>query len=165
MKKSGNNLFKLFSHWSFIATVTQLNSAAVYLKAEPERNTETLLAGSRTRVVHLEAKTTPRSGLLGGVILSRLVTAYESALQGVMKVGKVLCWVGSAAVFYWISGGEKEWKQLVQHRTEEIRSLILKEHGRFCPRELNPADLPTRGVKVSELMSWVMICGGMVLAI
>ena len=75
-----------------------LNSAAVYLKAEPERNTETLLVGSRTRVAHLEAKTTPRSGLLGAVILSRLVTAYESALQGVMKVGKVLCWVGSTAV-------------------------------------------------------------------
>ena len=118
-------------------------AAAVYLKAESERNTETLLAGSRTRVAPLEAKTTPRLELLGAVILSRLVTAYESALQGVMKVDKILCLVDSTAVLYWILGSEKEWKQFVQNRIMEIKSLIPKEHWRYCPGELNPADLPT----------------------
>ena len=128
-------------------------AAAVCLKAESEGNTETLLVGSRTRVAPLEAKTTPRLELLGAVILSRLVTAYESALQGVMKVYKILCWVDSTAVLYWILGSEKEWKQFVQTRIMEIRSLISKEHWRFCPGELNPADLPTiRGMKASELM-------------
>ena len=110
------------------------------------------MVGSRTTVAPLEAKTTPRLELLGAVILSRLVTAYESALQGVMKVDKILCWVDSAAVLYWILGSEKEWKQFVQNRITEIRSLIPKEYWRFSPGELNPADLPTRGVKASELM-------------
>ena len=127
-------------------------TAAVYLKAESEGNTETLLVGSRTRVAPLEAKTTPRLELLDAIILSRLVTAYASALQGVMKVDKILCWVDSTAVLYWILGSAKEWKQFVQNRIMEIRSLIPKEHWRFCPGELNPADLPTRGVNASELM-------------
>ena len=110
------------------------------------------MVGSRTRVAPLEAKTTLRLELLGAVILSRLVTAYESALQGVMKIDQILCWVHSTAVLYWILGSEKEWKQFVQNRIMEIRSLIPKEHWRFCPGELNRADLPTRGMKASELM-------------
>ena len=125
-------------------------AAVVYLKVESEGNTETLLVGPRTRVAPLKTKATPRLMLLGAVILSRLVTAYESALQGVMKVDKILCWVDSTAVLYWILGSEKEWKQFVQNRIMEIRSLIPKEHWRFSPGELNPANLPTRGVKASE---------------
>ena len=69
-----------------------------------------------------------------------------------MKVDKILCWVDSTAVLYWILGSEKEWKKFVQNRIKEIKNLIPKEHWRFCPGELNPADLPTRGVKASELM-------------
>ena len=126
-------------------------AAAVYLKAESEGNTETLLVGSRTRVALLEAKSTPRFELLGAVISSRIFTAYESALQGVMKVDKILCFVDSTAVLYWILDSEKEWKQFVQNRIMEVRSLIPKEHWRFCPGELNPANLPTRGVKACEL--------------
>ena len=69
-----------------------------------------------------------------------------------MKVDKILCWVDSTAVLYWILGSEKQCKQFVQNRIMEIRSLIPTEHWRFCSGELNPADLPTRGVKASELM-------------
>ena len=91
-------------------------AAAVCLTSKSEGNTETLLLGSRTRVAPLETKTTPKLELLGAVILSKLVTAYESALQGVIKVDKILCWVDSAAVLYWILGSEKEWKKFVQNR-------------------------------------------------
>ena len=86
------------------------------------------MVGSRSRVAPLEAKTTPRLELLGAVILSRLVTAYESALQGVMKVDKMLCRFDSPAVLYCILVSEKEWKQLVQNRIMEITSLIPKEY-------------------------------------
>ena len=90
-------------------------AAAVYLKAESEGNTETILVESRTRIAPLEAKTIPRLELLGAVILSRLVTAYESALKGLMKVDKI----------YWILGSEKEWKQFVQNRIMEIGALKI----------------------------------------
>ena len=63
-----------------------------------------------------------------------------------------MCWVDLTAVLYQILGSEKEWKQFVQNRIMEIRSLIPKEHWRFCLGELNPVDLLTRGVKASELM-------------
>ena len=95
-------------------------AAAVYLKTESEGNTETLLVGSRTRVAPLEAKITPRLELLGAVILSRLVTVYESALQGVMKVDKILCWVDSTAVLYWILGREMEWKNFFKTELWEL---------------------------------------------
>ena len=59
----------------------------------------------------------------------------------------VLCWVTS----------NKSWKQHVLHRVEEIQRLTSKESWRFCLGQVNLADLPSRGVKTSELVksySW-----------
>ncbi|CAB4029570.1 Hypothetical predicted protein, partial [Paramuricea clavata] len=47
----------------------------------------------------------------------------------------------------------KPWRQYVQHRVNEIRRLSAKEKWRFCPGELNPADIPSRGCAVKELVN------------
>ena len=52
-----------------------------------------------------------------------------------------LCWIKN----------ERIWKQYVQHRVEEIRSLTSKDSWRHCPGELNPADIPSRGLNAKDL--------------
>ena len=52
---------------------------------------------------------------------------------------------------YWIRGETKEWKPFVQLRVNEIRSLICSSSWRHCPGVDNPADIPTRSIKCSEL--------------
>ena len=52
---------------------------------------------------------------------------------------------------YWITGGEKELKQFVQNRVDDIRRHVPSTHWRFCPGSDNPADLPSRGVKAATL--------------
>ena len=54
---------------------------------------------------------------------------------------------------WWYFGHTKEWKQFVQNRVVEIRKLLPVECWNHCPGAENPADLPSRGADVSELVS------------
>ncbi len=51
----------------------------------------------------------------------------------------------------WIRGVDRVWKQFVQHRVLEIRELLPSARWHHCPGEDNPADLPSRGVKPTDL--------------
>ena len=55
------------------------------------------------------------------------------------------------AALFWIKRTEREWKQFIQNRSDKVWKLILLEARNFCPGRLNPADLPTRGVKARDL--------------
>ena len=52
---------------------------------------------------------------------------------------------------YWIKMNDRIWKQYVWQRVNEIRHLTLKNSWRRCPGEVNPADLPSRGLNSKEL--------------
>lgn len=54
----------------------------------------------------------------------------------------VLCWLFSS----------KPCKQYVSSRISKIRRLTSKETWRHCPGSLNPADMPSIGIKWSELL-------------
>jgi hypothetical protein len=81
------------------------------------------------------------------------MNTVEKALKSVMEISKVKCWTDSKVALYWITQQEKEWKQYVQSRVEEIRSLVPAEHWCHCPGAENPADIPSRGILPTELAS------------
>ena len=56
------------------------------------------------------------------------------------------CWTDSTATLYWIR------KQYVAHRVDEIRKLTPTKVWRHCPGIQNPADLPSRGTTVQQLI-------------
>ena len=56
-------------------------------------------------------------------------------------------------MWWWINGESKQFKQFVQNRVENTRSLWSKEHWRYCPSDLNPSDIASRGSKASDLVS------------
>ena len=126
-------------------------AAVVYLRVELESSVKSVLVASKTRVAPLGGLTIPRLELLGAVILARLVKHVEGALSGTLRIDRVRCWVDSTAVLYWIIGEKKQWKQFVQNRILEIRSLVAPSCWSYCPTSVNPADLPSRGMKASDL--------------
>ena len=65
----------------------------------------------------------------------------------------VFNWIDSQIVWWWINGESKQFKQFVQNRVQKIRSLWSKEHWRYCPSELNPSDIASRGAKGSDIAS------------
>ena len=68
-----------------------------------------------------------------------------------MVLGEPVCYTDSKIALFWIRGYEREWRQFVQNRVNEIRSLIPTNCWHHCSGETNPADLPSRGVDLAEL--------------
>ncbi|CAB4020584.1 Hypothetical predicted protein [Paramuricea clavata] len=127
-------------------------AAVVYLVVTTTTRRYATFVTAKTRVASSQKQTIPRLELLSAVILARLMKNTYEALKSVLELDEnVVCWTDSLVSLYWIRGETKEWKQLVQLRVNEIRSLIRLSSWRHCPGVDNPADIPTRSIKCSEL--------------
>ena len=126
-------------------------AAAVYMRIEQENSIRLALVASKTKVVPLGGQTKPRLELLGAIILARLVKHVADAPSETVKIDKTCCWVDSTAVLYWILSEAKQWKQFVQNRILQIRSLVSPDCWNCCPTDANPTDLHSRGMKASDL--------------
>lgn len=109
------------------------------------------LVASKTRVAPTKKQTIPRLELLGTIILSRLmnsITTSSSALTSTFY------WTDSMAVIHWVRV-VKPWKQYVSHQVAEIRRTSKGELWQHCSGNLNPADIPSRGMSGCKLVTTV----------
>ena len=127
--------------------------ANVYIKVTTSNACSSHLLASKTRVAPLSGETIPRLELMAALTLANLMTVVYEALVHTVKVDGVFNWTDSQIVWWWINGESKQFKQFVQNRVQKIRSLWKKEHWRYCPSELNPADIASRGAKSSIIAS------------
>ena len=105
------------------------------------------MVAAKTRVSPIKKQSIPRLELLGAVILGRLMKNVISSLPRPLPT---FYWTDSMATLHWIRT-IKPWKQYVSHRVFEINSLSNREQGQHCPGCLNPADIPSQGMKSSKL--------------
>ena len=103
---------------------------------------------AKSRVSPIKAVTIPRLGLIGAVLSTRIAT---SILKVVTNVVKTTYWTDSTNVLHWIRSESRTFKQFVANRVGEIHRATDPDQWRHVPGELNPADLPTRGIPASEL--------------
>ena len=120
---------------------------------------KTLLYGPRvcfvaakTRVTPINGQTIPRLELLSALLLARLIVNIFNALKPEIAIGKLSCYTDSRAVLHWITATDKEWRQFVQNRVNQIRNLVSEEAWAHCPGAENPADIPSRGTSLSSLL-------------
>lgn len=91
--------------------------AVVYLCIETEDGYRTSLVASKSRVTPSSPMRIPRLELLAALILARLISSVQEALDKLFNRKEVFCWTDSITVFYWIQSN-KEFKQFVQNRIE-----------------------------------------------
>jgi len=127
--------------------------ANVFIKVMTSNACSSHLLASKTRVAPLSGETIPRLELMTALTLANLMTVVYEALVHTVKEDGVFHWTDSQIVWWWINGESKQFKQFVQNRVQKIRSLWKKEHWRYCPSELNPADIASRRAKSSVITS------------
>ena len=103
---------------------------------------------AKSRVSPIKAVTIPRLEWMGAVLSTRIAT---NILTVVTNVVKTTYWTDSTNVLHWIRSESRTFKQFVANRVGEIHRATDPDQWRHVPGELNPADLPTRGIPASEL--------------
>ena len=127
-------------------------AAVVFLRMRMADQCVTRLVASKTRVAPLCTQTIPRLELLSALLLARLLSSITQALEPEQVLDRPVYYTDSKITLYWIRRFDKEWKQFVQNRVNEVRHLVPIDSWYHCPGEQNPADLPSRGAHMSQLI-------------
>ena len=92
----------------------------------------------------------PRLELLAALLLAKLISSVHHTLETELTLQAPLCFTDSTVALGWIRSQNKDWKQFVQNRVNSIRKLVAAEYWRRCPGTENPADIPSRGLDLSN---------------
>ena len=123
-------------------------AAVVYLVSVTSQGTDVSFVAAKTRVCPLQPVTVPSLELLSAVLLTRLINTVRDSLCSTLQQVNIQC---SMVALYWICGVEKDWKPFVKNRVTEIRDSLTPDCGNHCSGKTNHADLPFRGISLSEL--------------
>ncbi|GFW83941.1 DUF1758 domain-containing protein [Trichonephila clavipes] len=125
-------------------------ASCVFLRTEVGGAITCQLVQARARVASIKPITIPRLELLACTIGSRLINTTKIDLR--LENVPIYCWSDSVNALYWIKRKEN-WGTFVNNRVQEIRRLTNPEDWKHIPGILNPADLPSRGCGVVELIA------------
>lgn len=124
-------------------------SAAAYATCAFLRtDSRVTFVAARTRVSPLQPLSIPRLELMGALLAARLAQTIVEALQARLET---YWWTDSTVVLAWLKRDDP-WKTFVANRVQEIRRLTTAGRWRHVPGTLNPADLPSRGCDMGELI-------------
>lgn len=126
-------------------------AAVVYLSIQTDFGHEVRFVSCKTRVTPLKEQTIPRLELLSALLLSKLMANISRALETEMKLNQPSYFTDSMVALYWIKKQEKEWKQFVQNRVNQIRKITSVDCWHHCAGAENPADIPSRGADLHQL--------------
>lgn len=131
-------------------------AAVVYVVTGEGEERVSRLVCAKTRVAPLKQLTIPRLELLSGLLLARLmIHTVSSSLETELQLLSPRCFTDSKVSYHWIRGRNNSWKPFVQNRVNEIKKLVAAEQWfqSHCPGRDNPADLPSRGIPLTELIN------------
>lgn len=107
----------------------------------------------KTKIAPLSTVSIPKLELLGTMILSKLMRFVINTYQSRCTISSVVCFSDSTVALNWIAGCPSRWNVFVANRITKIQENIDKKSWFYCQGTDNPADLATRGLTPTELMS------------
>lgn len=126
--------------------------AAIYLTVFNDALTShSELLCSKSRVAPLKSLTIPRLELSACLLLSQLTDKVIKALK--LKIDRVQLWSDSTIALAWIQTSPHLLKTFVSNRVAQIQRLTDGRSWGHIASEKNPADLVSRGLDTSSLLS------------
>lgn len=124
--------------------------AVTYVRYQYKDGTvSTSLVASKTRVAPLSATSIPRLELMGTVLGLRLALSVAKVLKIDQSV--LTFWSDSMNVLWWIRKPSRSFRPFIANRIGEIHDSSSPTQWRHVSPHQNPADLPTRGMSVTEV--------------
>ena len=131
-------------------------AVVIFIRIERNSEVEVKFVQAKNRVAPVKnevadaRRSIPRLELLAASIGARLGSSVVDALD--FKKYNIYYWTDSSTVLAWIKR-ECNWATFVWNRVKEIRELTDSKQWRHVPGHLNPADLPSRGCTMNQLVS------------
>ncbi|XP_018339113.1 PREDICTED: uncharacterized protein LOC108746690, partial [Trachymyrmex septentrionalis] len=125
-------------------------AVVIFIRIENNLGVRVKFVQSKVRVAPVKTCTIPRLELLGATIAARLTHSVVETLK--LNSVKKYYWCDSTTVLAWIKR-QSQWGVFVLNRVQEIRKLSSCDEWYHVPGEHNPADLPSRGCSVDQLMA------------
>ncbi|GFS40993.1 integrase catalytic domain-containing protein [Trichonephila inaurata madagascariensis] len=150
------NNFKTLELHLFSDASTKAYRTVAYLPVtSSNKEILTSFVASKNRKAPLKTLTLPRLELMGALLSARLSSNILKALKL-----DIPCFVltDSKITYFWVRGQPERFKPFVKNRIQEIQKLTSPSNWHHCPGIQNPADIVSRGVKISRLLndtSWL----------
>lgn len=150
-KISGKSLKSVQLH-GFADASLQAYAAVFYLRTEDVNgDVEITYLMAKTRVASLKKPPIARLELLSAHSLAKLKDYIIQAISTSVHIDEIYYWLDSEIALAWIAKPSSKWKGLVKNRVQDIHDLTSISDWRHCPGKENPADLHSRGMKLSDL--------------
>ena len=128
--------------------------AALYRRTEYENGEVTCrLVIAKTRVTPMKKRPITQLELMGAVLGVRLAVQHGYMVDDdeVRHEIPTHHWCDSTTVLHWISKPGKSLKEFVGNRVGEIQETTTPEAWHHVRSQMNPADLASRGMSITEL--------------
>ena len=126
-------------------------AGVVYIRATySDGSVTTALVLAKSKVAPLKPITIPRLELLAALLTSRLLDTVRRVLE--IPISDVFAWSDSTVVLHWLKIPPHKLKCFVANRVTAITEILSSDRWRHLPSADNPADIPSRGMPLPQLL-------------
>ncbi|XP_065941558.1 uncharacterized protein [Magallana gigas] len=149
LRLSNGEIISTYLH-TFVDASQDAYGAVVYQRCiYDDGSVSVRFVTAKSKVAPLTTVSIPRLELMGAILGLRLTLSVTSALE--MDGDQCTFWTDSMNVLCWIKAQSRSFKPFVANRIGEIQSASNPKQWHHVPTEINPADMISRGVTVSQL--------------
>lgn len=131
---------------------TRALGACVYLLSTRQDGSKSCnLVLSKTRLAPKVKHTIPRMELLAAILLVNIMNNVRKIYPEIDE-SNIHWFSDSADVIFWLYSGHLSWRPFVANQVKKVRKNSVVQNWHHIDTSENPADLPSRGTKLGELV-------------
>ena len=135
---------------TFVEASQDAYGAVVYSRATYKGGDVSIrFVATKSRVATLAATSIPRLELIAAVVGLRMAGSISRVSNA--SLDQATFWSDSMNVLWWIIGRSRSFKPFVANRVGEIQTATDPKQWRYVPTNRIPAEVLTKGLKLSEL--------------